>query len=45
MLDPASRSIIADGKPTELRDGSSDPRVRQFFNRQPTAAHPAGPGP
>jgi len=35
MLDPRSRRIIAEGKPTELRDHSSDPRVRQFFNRQP----------
>ena len=38
MLDPHSRSIIAEGKPAALRDGSADPRVRQFFNRQPTAA-------
>jgi phospholipid/cholesterol/gamma-HCH transport system ATP-binding protein len=45
MLDPVSRSIIAEGKPVELRDGSTDSRVRQFFNRQPTAAHPVGPGP
>src|SRR5262245_14299593 len=37
MLDPRSRSIIAEGKPAELRDHSSDPRVRQFFNRQPDA--------
>jgi phospholipid/cholesterol/gamma-HCH transport system ATP-binding protein len=36
MLDPASRSIIAEGGPAELRD-HGDPRVRQFFNRQPTA--------
>jgi len=43
MLDPLSRSIIAEGKPVELRDRSTDSRVRQFFNRQPTAAHPAGP--
>ena len=43
MLDPLSRSIIAEGKPIELRDSSSDPRVRQFFNRQPTVAHPGGP--
>jgi phospholipid/cholesterol/gamma-HCH transport system ATP-binding protein len=43
MLDPVSRSIIADGKPAELRDGSGDPRVRQFFNRQPTAVHAGGP--
>jgi phospholipid/cholesterol/gamma-HCH transport system ATP-binding protein len=35
MLDPASRSIIADGKPATLRDRSTDARVRQFFNRQP----------
>src|SRR5215468_4265072 len=43
MLDPISRSIIAEGKPAELRDGSTDARVRQFFNRQPTAAHPGSP--
>jgi phospholipid/cholesterol/gamma-HCH transport system ATP-binding protein len=34
MLDPVSRSIIAEGKPAELRDHSTDPRVRQFFNRK-----------
>jgi len=38
MLDPISRSIIASGKPAELRDRSTDPRVRQFFNRKPDAA-------
>ena len=38
MLDPVSRSIIAEGKPADLRDKSTDPRVRQFFNRQPDAA-------
>jgi phospholipid/cholesterol/gamma-HCH transport system ATP-binding protein len=38
MLDPVSRSIIAEGKPADLRDHSTDPRVRQFFNRQPDAA-------
>ena len=37
MLDPVSRSIIADGRPADLRDRSTDPRVRQFFNRQPDA--------
>jgi phospholipid/cholesterol/gamma-HCH transport system ATP-binding protein len=43
MLDPVSRSIIAEGKPVELRDRSTDPRVRQFFNRQATAvSHPVG---
>jgi phospholipid/cholesterol/gamma-HCH transport system ATP-binding protein len=38
MLDPVSRSIIAEGKPADLRDHSTDPRVRQFFNRQPDKA-------
>jgi phospholipid/cholesterol/gamma-HCH transport system ATP-binding protein len=40
MLDPKSRSIIATGKPAELRDHSSDPRVRQFFNREPDPPMP-----
>ena len=44
MLDPVSRSIIAAGKPTDLRDNSDDPRVRQFFNRQPDAAAPLAKG-
>jgi phospholipid/cholesterol/gamma-HCH transport system ATP-binding protein len=35
MLDPVSRAIIADDKPSTLRDHSSDARVHQFFNRQP----------
>jgi phospholipid/cholesterol/gamma-HCH transport system ATP-binding protein len=35
MLDPASRSIIAAGAPADLRDHSTHPRVRQFFNREP----------
>ena len=43
MLDPVSRSIIAEGKPADLRDRSTDPRVRQFFNREPDkAANAAG---
>ena len=37
MLDTHSRTIIATGKPADLRDSSSDERVRQFFNRQPDA--------
>jgi phospholipid/cholesterol/gamma-HCH transport system ATP-binding protein len=37
MLNPVSRSIIAEGKPSDLREHSTDPRVRQFFNRQPDA--------
>jgi phospholipid/cholesterol/gamma-HCH transport system ATP-binding protein len=45
MLDPKSRSIIAEGRPQELRDKSTDTRVRQFFNRTadaPRAAASAG---
>jgi len=43
MLDPVSRSIIAEGRPADLRDTSTDPRVRQFFNREPdTRARAAG---
>jgi phospholipid/cholesterol/gamma-HCH transport system ATP-binding protein len=40
MLDPKSRSIIATGEPAKLRDHSSDPRVRQFFNREPDSTMP-----
>jgi phospholipid/cholesterol/gamma-HCH transport system ATP-binding protein len=40
MLDSRTRSLIATGTPAELRDHSSDPRVRQFFNRQPDAVVP-----
>jgi phospholipid/cholesterol/gamma-HCH transport system ATP-binding protein len=40
MLDPVSRRIIAEGAPAELRDHSTDPRVRQFFNRTPDALVP-----
>jgi phospholipid/cholesterol/gamma-HCH transport system ATP-binding protein len=34
MLDPKSRRLIAEGKPAELRDHSTNPLVRQFFNRR-----------
>ena len=34
MLDAESRSIIARGDPSALRDSSADPRVHAFFNRQ-----------
>ena len=44
MLDPVSRSIIAEGKPADLRDKSTDPRVRQFFNREPDKAARAAAG-
>ncbi len=42
MLDPVSRSIIAEGNPKDLRDHSSDPRVRQFFNRTADAPQQGG---
>ena len=35
MLDAASKSIIAQGDPHELKEKSAHPFVRQFFNRQP----------
>jgi len=34
MLDAKTKTIIATGKPQQLRDESDDPYVRQFFNRQ-----------
>jgi len=34
MLDKETKTIIATGKPAELRDCSDNPWVRQFFNRQ-----------
>ena len=37
MLDGPAKGIIAEGRPAELRDGSPDPRVHAFFNRQPGA--------
>lgn len=35
MLDRSSKTIVAQGKPQDLRDHSDNPWVRQFFNRQP----------
>jgi len=37
MLDSRTRTIIAEGRPAELRDNSADPWVRRFFNREPDA--------
>jgi phospholipid/cholesterol/gamma-HCH transport system ATP-binding protein len=34
MLDEATRSVIAQGSPNELRDHSADPVVRRFFHRE-----------
>jgi len=35
MLDQKTKTIIAAGKPAELRDHSTNPWVRKFFNREP----------
>lgn len=35
MLDQKTKTIIAAGKPGELRDHSTNPWVRKFFNREP----------
>jgi phospholipid/cholesterol/gamma-HCH transport system ATP-binding protein len=37
LLDSRSRTIVAEGRPAELRDGATDPWVRRFFNRAPDA--------
>jgi phospholipid/cholesterol/gamma-HCH transport system ATP-binding protein len=34
MVDDHARTIIAEGKPADLRVHSTDPRVRQFFRRE-----------
>jgi phospholipid/cholesterol/gamma-HCH transport system ATP-binding protein len=34
MLDGATKAILAEGRPAELRDHSPNPWVRQFFNRE-----------
>jgi phospholipid/cholesterol/gamma-HCH transport system ATP-binding protein len=41
MLDGRTKTMIAEGKPMDLRDHSTDPYVRQFFLRQ---AEPAATG-
>lgn len=44
MLDARTKTMIAEGRPAELRDHSKDPYVRQFFLRQaePAAASDGG---
>ena len=44
MLDARTKTMIAEGKPADLRDHSDDPYVRQFFLRQaePAAAETKG---
>ncbi len=34
MLDKETKTIVASGRPEELRDNSDNPWVRQFFNRK-----------
>jgi len=41
MLDKNTKTIIATGKPGELREKSPNPWVRQFFNRQAEVDVPA----
>jgi phospholipid/cholesterol/gamma-HCH transport system ATP-binding protein len=41
MLDNRTRTIIAEGKPAELRDSTTDPWMRRFFNREPEPSHSA----
>jgi phospholipid/cholesterol/gamma-HCH transport system ATP-binding protein len=38
MVDKHAQGIIAEGDPATLRDASTNPLVRQFFNREPEAA-------
>jgi phospholipid/cholesterol/gamma-HCH transport system ATP-binding protein len=39
MVDCQTRSIVAQGKPADLRDGALDPWVHRFFNRQADPSH------
>ncbi|MGO8836295.1 MAG: ABC transporter ATP-binding protein [Limisphaerales bacterium] len=43
MLDSRTRTIIAEGKPAELRDNAADPWVRHFFNREPDSVSTVHP--
>jgi phospholipid/cholesterol/gamma-HCH transport system ATP-binding protein len=38
MLDKSARGIIAEGLPRYLKEHSSDPRVKNFFNRKPLSS-------
>ncbi|MBM4284988.1 MAG: ATP-binding cassette domain-containing protein [Deltaproteobacteria bacterium] len=37
MLDKSAKGLIAMGRPQELKEHSTDPRVLAFFNRQPVS--------
>jgi phospholipid/cholesterol/gamma-HCH transport system ATP-binding protein len=39
MLDKAAKGMIAEGKPLELKENATDPRVKSFFLRQLPAQH------
>jgi phospholipid/cholesterol/gamma-HCH transport system ATP-binding protein len=41
MLDSETRMIIAEGKPAELRESTTDPWMRRFFKREPEPDHSA----
>jgi phospholipid/cholesterol/gamma-HCH transport system ATP-binding protein len=41
MLDNRTRTIIAEGRPAELRESTTDPWMRRFFNREPEPSHSA----
>jgi phospholipid/cholesterol/gamma-HCH transport system ATP-binding protein len=43
MLDARTRGIIAEGVPGNLRENSTDPWVRRFFNREPDPDQPGPP--
>jgi phospholipid/cholesterol/gamma-HCH transport system ATP-binding protein len=43
MLDARTQTVIAEGKPAELREHAADPWVRRFFNREPDSAEAAQP--
>lgn len=42
MLDKEAKGIIAVGNPRDLKESSTDPRVRNFFNRTPSGNDPKG---
>ena len=42
MLDKTAKGIIAEGKPLDLKEKATDPRVRSFFLRQLPEADPRG---
>jgi phospholipid/cholesterol/gamma-HCH transport system ATP-binding protein len=42
MLDKGAKGIIAEGDPRWLKDNSTDPRVKAFFNREVLAQEGQG---